>query len=409
MSRAAASTAAVLALLTGLVLGQIGSLATHTDVSRIDETNPSPRTLAVARSFYDGMNRLLASGDRSIETIVAPGFVEHTADGQGDRTLPEMIDWLLATRTTSPRMQMTVLDLEQRDRLIAVRLEVDPGTPVPIPGLPLTTPAPFQALEFLRVEGAAVTDRWNAGAELPVATLRLTFDFNWASTSLVTPAIQRLSLEPGDSIQLALGGPVILRVDSGRVRLDRSGIDLNGIRRPSQEPFGEDQVRIFDGADGLTLRNVSSDPAVLWALSAEGATAAEQAETHDATREPGYSRIVAFIPLQLSSDVLDAPQRISVTRITLPPGTTVAPHDPGVIEEIAVLDGAIDVTVGQGRALMCTDGATAQPFDGTETIAAGEGVSARGAAALGYRVAGPQPATLLIMRIDSFPPGNIPN
>ena len=53
----------------------------------------------------------------------------------------------------------------------------------------------------------------------------------------------------------------------------------------------------------------------------------------------------------------------------------------------------------EDRALLCRDGA-AQPFDGTETVAAGEGVSARETTSLGYHVTGLRAATILVMRVQ---------
>lgn len=404
MTKATASIAAILTLLTGLLLGQIGSLALHADRPERARSYSSPQALATARSFYDGMNRLLASGDRSIETTVAPGFVDHTLSEQQGRTLPEMIDWLLAMRATWPHVQMRVVDLEQKDRLIAVRLEFDPGVAAPIPGVPLTPPAPSRVLEFLRVEGSGVTDRWDADTWLPVATFSVDTDVDWNGQSLVVPAIEHLSLDPGRSMQLPLDRTVILRAESGRVQLDRAGTDLDGNRHPAQEPLDAGTVRILAGAGALTLRNVSSEAAEVWAVSANGSSTEPEGSDDAAPEPPRQPRqaFVAFMPLQVSSDMAGR-QHLSVTQISLPPGATVADHVPGIIEEIAVLDGSIQVTIGHGRALKCTAGNMAHPFDGTETIAAGEGVSAKGTASLGYRVTGPQPATFLIMRIEAPP------
>jgi hypothetical protein len=402
VTRGATTTAIILALLTGLVLGQIGILAARPGVARPAESNASPQALATARSFYEAMARLLDSGNRSIESIVAPGFVDHPSSGQDDRTLPEMIDELLALRTTLPRLRVTVLDLEQRDEFIAVRLEVDPGEASRIPGVPLMPLEPYLALEFLRIEGAGVTERWNAAAQLPFATFSITTDDRWDNSAPVVPAIERLKLAPGRSMHLPLKGKIILWTASGSVQLDQAGVDLEGNRRSTQDPLDVGQVRMLEGGNLLTLRNVSNGPAELWALSPD-ISRKEQKASGDATAEPAQPLTVAFMPLQISSDVRGNPRRLSVTLLTLPPGSTVTPHTPGFVEEIAVLSGAIEITVDRGRALICTDGKTANPFDGTVTIAAGSGVSANEMASLGYRVTGSQPAILLVMHIETPP------
>jgi hypothetical protein len=377
------------------VLGQIGFLAARPGDARPAESNPSPRALATARAFYEGLDRLLATGDRSIEATVAPGFVDHPSSGQEDRTLQEMIDELLALRATLPHLRVTVLDLEQRDHQIAVRLEVDPGAPSSVLGVALEAPPPHQLLEFLSVEGAGVTERWEASGQLPAVLFSMGIDVRWDGTGVVVPAIQHILLDPGRSMQLPHAGSVILRTEAGSVQLDREGVDLDEIRRPIQEPLDAGQVRVLDGNDPVMLRNVSSVPAELWALSANSSFPASAA--------PAQPRFVAFIPLPLSSEVRSIPRRLSVVRISLPPGATIPAPAPGVIQT-AVLDGALEVTVDNGRALVCRNGKTTHPFDDTVTITAGQGVSAKETASLSYRVVGPQPTTILIMQIDSSPP-----
>jgi hypothetical protein len=402
VKRGAATTAVILALLTGLLLGQIGKLAARPGDARPAESNASPRALETARSFYEAMDRLLASGDRSIESTVSPGFVDHPVSGKKDRTLPEMIDELLALRATLPHLRVTVLDLEQRDRLIAVRLEVDPGEPAPIPGAPLMSSPPHQVFEFLRIEGAGVTERWNAAGQLPAAVFSISTDDRWASSSSAVPGIERVDLDPGRSMSLPYEATIILWTESGSVRLDQAGVDLKGNRRSAQDSLDAGQVRILEGGNPLTLRNVSNERAELWVLSTN-ISRKEQTALGDATAEPAQPWTVAFIPLQISTDLRGSPWRLSITLLTLPPGSTVIPHTPAIVEAIAVLSGDIEVTVDRGRALKCTDGKTAHPFDDTETVTAGEGVSANAMASLGYRVVGPEPATILVMRIDVLP------
>jgi hypothetical protein len=261
---------------------------------------------------------------------------------------------------------------------------------------------PFQAVEFLRIEGAGVTERWNAAGQLPAAVFSISTDDRWASSSSAVPGIERVDLDPGRSMSLPYEATIILWTESGSVRLDQAGVDLKGNRRSAQDSLDAGQVRILEGGNPLTLRNVSNERAELWVLSTN-ISRKEQTALGDATAEPAQPWTVAFIPLQISTDLRGSPWRLSITLLTLPPGSTVIPHTPAIVEAIAVLSGDIEVTVDRGRALKCTDGKTAHPFDDTETVTAGEGVSANAMASLGYRVVGPEPATILVMRIDVLP------
>lgn len=409
MTRRAATTAIILALLTGIVLGQLGSLAVHPGDARPAASKSSPRALVTARSFYESIDRLLVSGDRSIESIVTPEFVDHQSNGDDERTLPEMIDWLLALRATWPHLRIQVVDLQQHDRLIAVRLNIDPGDPSSLPGVPLTTSLPHQVREFLRVEVAVVAERWAAAAQLPVVTRGMNFEDHWSDAALVAPGIEQIVLDPGRSVHLWPREQIIIWTESGSVQFDRAGVDLEGNRRSLQDPLDAGQIRIQEGGTPLSVRNVSIEPAEIWLLSND-ISRTEQHASSESTTELAQPSIVAFIPLHVSTGVRGSPRRLSIAHLTLPPGSMVIPHTPGIVEEIAVLSGVIEVNVDRGRALVCTDGNTAQPFDDTVTISTGQGVSANESASLGYRAAGPQPATILVMHIEggASPPATIP-
>jgi hypothetical protein len=395
MNRLAIAIAVLMALLTGLVLSQIGYLALRPAPVA---SRPSAQALTVAQSFYDDLNNVLATGDRSIESAIASNFVEHTPERAGSRTLPEMIDRLLAVRATWPHLRLTVVDLEQHDQLVAVRLNVDPGEPAEIPGIPLQATSVGEALEIVQIEHGGVTARWEAST--PVATVDLHADIAWDDPSFDLPAIQQIALDPGDSVQLPLAASIVLLAETGSVLLDREGTDVLGISRSLREPLRPGEVRILQGAKdrSVTISNASSEPAALWVFSTSKRAVGESAAL-EATPEPGLPSLVAFLPVQRPSSSISGAIQLSITRLTLPPGATVPVHELGAIEEIAVLDGSIEVTVGEERVLLCRNG-SASPFDDAETIAAGEGVSARESTSLGYHVTGLQPATILVMRVE---------
>jgi quercetin dioxygenase-like cupin family protein len=395
MNKLTVAIAVLMALLTGLILSQIGMLAMRPAPV---ESRPSAQALTVAQSFYDDLNNVLATGDRSIDSAVTSTFVEHTPEGKAERTLPEMVDHLLAMRATWPQLRLTVVDLEQHDQMVAARLKIDPGQPAAIPGIPLQAATAGEFLEFLQVESGGVTARWESGT--PVATVDLRADLPWDDPSFDLPAIQQIPLGSHASIQLPLDASIVLVGETGSVLLDQGGTDSLGTSRSSREPLQAGEVRILEGAKDrvLAVNNSSADPAAFWVFST-GRSAIGESSGPEATPEPDSPALVAFLPVQRPSSLVDGATQLSITRLTLPPGATVPVHELGAIEEIAVLDGSIEVTVGEDRALLCSDGA-AQPFDGTEFVAAGEGVSARESTSLGYHVTGLQPATILVMRLQ---------
>lgn len=400
MSRAAASFAIILTLLTGLVLGQIGSLVRKPAEFHTMGSVPAPDALSTARAFYDGMNALLERGDRDIETTIAPGFVDHARDDPADRTMPEMIDTLLATRATWPHMRVTVGALDQWDSTIVAQLTIEPGAPRSQGGIRLPAMETRTVTEFLRVDGAGIIERWNADLRLPQITYALQTSLAWDGPSLIMPAILQFELQPGDTVQIPLRGSAILRIETGTVLLDRAGNDLDGNWHPAIDPIDAGHGRVLESTDPVFARNFSSKPALFWVFTTHTGTV--DGPPAEATVVPGTyaAQISAFIPL-LRSDLPGDAQRISIAQITLPPGVRVTPYETGILEEIVVLDGAIDVTVTRGRVLPSIDGTATLPVDDQTTIAAGSGIGVKGATSLGYRVVGDRPATLLIVRLDA--------
>lgn len=397
MSKSAASIAVILALLTGLILGQLGSLSTQPGVFRSDQPSVEPQLLATARSFYDDMNLLLETGNRAFESTLAPGFAEHLPGGQADRTLPEMVDRLLATRAIWPNMHVTIVSLDQNDSMTVADLRIDPGVPRPIPGLPLTALEPMAVTEYLRIDRSGITDRWSANLNLPAATTVLQTELSWAPPSMTMPAIARIELEPGRTVEVPLDGPAIFQVESGTVQLSQSSNDLIGNEYSGIEPLRSGDVRVLETTDDVRARNVANEPAELWVFTQNIGSAPRPIQI--VSSDPPVIKLFGFVPLVTSDQ--PTTQQISIARITLPPGTEIAPYEIGVMDAIAIVDGELDVTVVHGPAVFCTDGASAHPFDGVATFGAGTGISAKNPATLSYRITGPDPATLLIMRIDA--------
>jgi hypothetical protein len=401
MSKTTASTACMLALLTGLVIGQLASFASQPAALHAPGSPSSAHALVTARAFYDGLSQLLQTGGRAIASTAAPGFIEHDPNGQPDRTLPEMIDQLLATRATWPWLRVTVVSLDQSGSMVVARLSIHYGAARSIPGIPLPDVEPATVNDYLHVERAGVTDRWGANLEVPVATLALQTELSWTGASLTTPAIVHLGLEPGRKTQLPLHGPALLWVESGTVQLDRAGSDLDGTGHAAVEPIAAGEARVLQSAAPVVVRNVSSERAELWAFTVDVSAVAPATDGATAESTETTPQIAAYTPLQLSSSMSDHSPRVSITQVTLPPGASVLPHEPGIVEEIVVLDGAIELTVKNGRALFTAENAGAQPIAGTSSISTGAGVSAKGDTSFGYRVSGGRPATLLIVHVDA--------
>lgn len=405
MTKTTATIVAILALLTGLVLGQIGSLAVPRSQTAPSVSAVSEQDLATARAFYDELNRFIATGERGVESMLALDFVDYTDSFPNGRNAAQFMTAWSAIGSFLPQLQLEAVDLQGRGALIAVRLDVHPGPSVAIPGLSVTAPAAGSVVEFLRIEHAMVAERWGAGDRLPGMAVTLDADFDRTGPSLSGPVIQRLSLPAGQEVALSGTGTVVLRVISGELRLDRAAVDPQRVTHPISDPATSGQFRIVDVIDTLLIRNLSQTATEFFAFSLHGLYPIEASPSGAATAvaTPGIEvTALSYMPIELNGSS-NKHLRLSVTEVILPAGSWVAPHTPAIVEEIVVLDGALEASVHSGRALVTLANGQAQPFDGFETASAGQGFSASSVATLGYRVASAQPATLLIMTIEPSP------
>lgn len=410
MNKSTATIAAVLALLTGFVLGQLTSMVAPRSEPVSSVAPASAQDLATARAFYDAMNHYMASGDKKVESMLAYDFVDHTGSLPNDRNATQMLaDWS-ATRAIVPHLQFEIIDVQAAGALVAVRLGVDPGAAYEIPALPVTAPVAGSVNEFLRIEHSVVAERWSDDDRLPGLSLDAHADFDHKGGALTGPAIERLSLAPGQSVALEGRDTAVLRVDSGQLQIEQTGVDARGEGHSSSEPLESGQLRIVDIDDALRLRNQSSEPVEFWAFSLYGLYPKQPKATADATPVATpvvESATLTYMPFQLPSSSPDR-LRISVVQLSLPSGTVIAPHTPGAVEQIVVLDGALEANVQDGRALISSGDSQMQPFDGAETASAGQGFSASSIATLSYRVSSAQPATLLVMTIGPVPSEGTP-
>ncbi len=397
MSKPTMTITAILMLLTGLALGHLGSLA----MPRLQSVAPASanpaQELETARSFYDALNRFLVTGEPGIASMLAPEFVDYTGSWPGSRNAEQLMAEWSAIDSYLPNLRLDVVDVQVWGTLVAVRLEIHAGSPSVIPGVPMNVPVASSAVEFLRIEHARVAERWSSDDRLPGMAMMLSADFARTGPSLGAPAIQRLSLLAGQEIALSGEDIAVLRVISGELWLDRAAVDPKRGASPTSAPVASGQFRIVNDAGTLVLRNLSSSVSDVLVFSSYGLFPVDAA---DGATEGG--EVLAYAPIELPNSP-DTHLRLSVTELTLPPGASVAPHTPGLIEEIAVLEGALDVSVQSGRALRSAGDGSSRPFDGVETIPAGHGISASSIATLSYQVTSAQPVTLVIMTLDSAP------
>lgn len=315
---------------------------------------------------------------------------------------------LASVRSLLPQLRFEIVGLQAWGSLVAVHLEVGPGSAVASLAVPLVAPADISVDEFLRIERGKVVERWGSDDRLPALAWTLSTDFDRTGPRLSGPVIQRFSVPAGQEIALTGKDSAVLRVVSGELQPDRVTVDPRRGELPTSDPIGVGQLRIVTITDTLVLRNRSNAATEFLAFSLYGLYPVDTAASSagDSATEPGVEVAdLTYMPLQMTAP-LGQRLRLSVTEVTLPVGATVALHAPGVVEEVVVLDGALEVSVQDGRALISTGDGQARLFDGIETVSAGQGISTSSIASVGYLVVSAHPATLLIMTIETVPSTN---
>jgi hypothetical protein len=145
MSRNAISIALLLALLTGIV-GQLTAVGSPGTVPGPEQ---SARRLELVRSFYEGMNAYLATGDDQFLRLLTSDFRE-VASGIGEPgTIGTLIDRLDAMRSNSLVPRFTVHEMIDLGTMVQARVSTTAPASLDRAGFAIMIPLPEVRIEFL--------------------------------------------------------------------------------------------------------------------------------------------------------------------------------------------------------------------------------------------------------------------
>jgi hypothetical protein len=155
MIRPVMLAAILLGFLTAFVVGELGFLVADSgfDVSRASNQEAQGAE-PVVEDFYHGINDWIATGDPSLERLLAPGFVDHTSSSAPDRNAAELFAHLSAVRTAVPSLRFEILAIEANGATVSVDLMWSPGTLPALDGWTIALPVQKSFREILRIEEA---------------------------------------------------------------------------------------------------------------------------------------------------------------------------------------------------------------------------------------------------------------
>ena len=362
------------------------------------------RTQSVVEAFYTGVNAWIATGDRSLEHLIAPDFVDHTASGAPDRSRSGTLRQLSAIGAALPSLNFEILEIEAGGTIVSVDLLGDSGT---YSHDRRDGRSPFQRNNrSARSCGSMRIGSRNAGA--PTISGRAA---RFRSSKRARSASMRISNHPfsascwmrSRAFDFIATGTVIIWVESGELGIEMSGRDQTGAIRFPADSLVPGSFRMVEPEGELRVRALGVDRVVVWTVSL------------DKILIPigvGNSNVLSVIhrdakvslELQLPTNAIE----LSLLIISLTPGSTLS-TSAASLHAVAVVSGELQAQPHTGEVFYCFDGTRSRLLNGAETALSGEGFANQRGSSATYQVAGPEPATLVLFAIlpaDSPPPNS---
>ena len=382
--------------LTAFLLGQVGLLLTEADPDNQRASVDEMDARRTVEAFYEGINTWIATGEGPLEAVLAPGFVDHTLSGAPDRNAPELFDYLSSLRTALPTLQFEVIEIEASGAIASVELLGVPGQLPAIDGWSIGLPAQQSFREVLRIERERVAERWGSDDLWPKDAIEFEHELPPQAEAARQPAIQKFTLDPVSEYELFVTGPVWILVESGALEVELSGWDESGTLRLPAEPISQGGARMVEPDGELHVRPLGQERVVLWTVSL------------DLILTPGNSmgNLAIDLPTDIRQDArvslgVRLPKqeiRFSVRVITVPAETLLS-MSAASLHAIAVVAGELQAQPKTGEIFYCFDGSRSRLLTGPQTALPEQGFANERGSSATYQVAGPDPATLILLSI----------
>lgn len=185
------------------------------------DASRSSSSIRTIRGFYDGLNTYMETGDAgAVAVLLAPGAwsvtPEHGVAGDGSG----LLTYLIALRSTHPRLRFSLDHLEAGDDLAIATVRVSGVSGMPNGAWP---PASGTWQEFFRVRDGRIVEHWTTA---PGSTLLHTLTAPPMQVTLVQPghlAIAELSFSPSQHNPQVIDGPAFVIVQRGQLTLTGNG------------------------------------------------------------------------------------------------------------------------------------------------------------------------------------------
>jgi predicted ester cyclase len=335
--------ACVLALATGAWIGQAYALLASSDpMNEID--TPSGRAAETAWRFYDAIDLYFRVGDDTeVRKVLSPQLIDHVETSGPDADREGFLRYLAGLRESHPALRLAPSDVfSQHDRAVA-RLALDGTDSGAILGVPLSGRAPWPEIEIVRIERDQVVERWGSDVGYGMADPLFAEELTVSTQGEKLSYLRRVTFAPGgNDSALDRMPPAIVFVETGELEADISGRGARstpGVIRTLRPG----STIVIDGGTTVRLTNRTEAPAVvlLLSLGQPSGPPISPVAGRVATPDSGVSEQELASSGTLPVARSDSKVMAELARVTLAPGTQIAPHAIGGIEIAVVEEGEL--------------------------------------------------------------------
>jgi hypothetical protein len=379
-----ASLVTILALLTGLCLGQLVTLGRPAESDR----TASIADVRVGDEFYRSVNTYLAAGDAAaLDRVVDPAVRTNLPGVASDAGLAGLTSYLDRVRSVEPAFQLVPGAMQSFMQGISAEISFLSSPAVSIAGLPVSPASFWGSSDYLELRNGQVVALWTSMPTMVRPLLEPSRGVIAPSPELIEPTLERWSLKPHIVYRPETGQtPTFVRLLAGAalISIEKDGDGSANTRWPSDSTEPEplragDPVQLGPG-DVVTIAPLAKftivaqgiDPAELVVMTQERLASTDLLARESHRESDGVPRLI--LARGAPRAITGASLSIDTLALELPVGAEPLGHQSDRYVTVYVLSGRLHLTVESGKAWQANTDRTAARLGNTAIIDAGSGV-----------------------------------
>lgn len=373
----------ILALLTGLCLGQLVTL---------ERPMSSGRTVSIADArvgseFYRSINRYLAAEDATeLDRVVDPAVRTNLPGLASDAGLAGLTGYLDRVRSVDPAFQLVPGTMQSFMQGVSTPISFQSGPAVSIAGLPVPPASFWGSSDYLELKHGRVIALWSSMPATVHPLLEPSRSVTSPNPDVIEPTLERWSLTPDIVYRPETGTtPTVLRMLAGStlIAIEKEGVGsvntrwANGSSAPETlRPGAPVQLGLGDVVSVASLARftviaLGPEPADLVVVTQERLPSTDLLARESHSESDGVPRHVLA---RGASRVVDSQSlRLDTLVLDLPVGIEPLDHQSDRYEIVFVASGQLRLTIETGKGWQANPDRSASLIDGTVVVDAGSG------------------------------------